>query len=62
MVQSNHAVYGTFDEEIRWYKAPPSLAITEHWNYTHTSKDFPDGYAYMSQSPLPIEWADAVTG
>ena len=49
-------------EEIRWYKAPPSLAITEHWNYTHTSKDFPDGYAYMSQSPLPIEWADAVTG
>jgi choline dehydrogenase-like flavoprotein len=36
MVQSNHAVYGTFDEEIRWYKAPPSLAITEHWNYTDT--------------------------
>jgi hypothetical protein len=23
MVQSNQAVYGTFDEEIRWYKSPP---------------------------------------
>jgi choline dehydrogenase-like flavoprotein len=62
MVQSNHAVYGAFDEEIRWYKAPPSLAITEHWNYTDTGKDFPGGYAYMSQGPLPIEYADTVTG
>ena len=62
MVQSNHAVYGTFDEEIRWYKAPPSLAITEHWNYTDTGKDFPGGYTYMSQGPLPIDWADTVTG
>src|SRR6185437_2616869 len=24
MPQSNHAVYGTFEEEIRWYKGPPS--------------------------------------
>ena len=57
MPQSNHAVYGTFDEEIRWYKAPPSLAITEHWNYTDTGKDFPGGYVYMSQGPLAVEWA-----
>jgi choline dehydrogenase-like flavoprotein len=62
MVQSNHAAYATFDEEIRWYKAPPSLAICEHWNYAETGKDFPGGYAFMSQGPLPIEWADTVTG
>ena len=62
MVQSNHGVYGTFEEEIRWYKGPPSLAITEHWNYTDTGKDFPGGYVLMSQGPLPIEWADALTG
>jgi choline dehydrogenase-like flavoprotein len=62
MTQSNHAVYGTMDEEIRWYKGPPSLAITEHWNYTDTSKDFPGGYAYMSQGPLPIDWAHTLTG
>ena len=24
------------DEEVRWYKGPPSLAITEHWNYDDT--------------------------
>jgi choline dehydrogenase-like flavoprotein len=49
MVQANQAVYGTMDEEIRWYKGPPSLSITEHWNYTDTGKDFFGGYCYMSQ-------------
>jgi hypothetical protein len=61
MTQSNHAVYGTFDEEIRWYKGPPSMAITEHWNYSDTGKDFPGGYSYMSQGPLAIDWAHTVT-
>ncbi|HKS88535.1 MAG TPA: GMC family oxidoreductase [Stellaceae bacterium] len=60
MPQSNHAVYATFDEEIRWYKGPPSLAITEHWNYTDHGKDFPGGYVYMSQGPLAVEWAQTV--
>ena len=31
------------DEEVRWYKGPPSLAITEHWNYCD-EKDFHGGY------------------
>jgi choline dehydrogenase-like flavoprotein len=57
MTQSNHAVFATFAEKIRWYKGPPSLAITEHWNYTDSGKDFPGGYCFMSQGPLPIEWA-----
>ncbi|MBB4512305.1 GMC family oxidoreductase [Paraburkholderia fungorum] len=59
MAQANQAAYGTLDEEIRWYKGPPSLAITEHWNYTDTGKDFFGGYAYMSQGPLPEVWAAA---
>ncbi|MEM5461179.1 GMC family oxidoreductase [Paraburkholderia phytofirmans] len=62
MAQSNQAVYGTFDEEIRWYKGPPSLAITEHWNYTDKGKDFFGGYAYMSQGPLPNAWAASQNG
>ncbi|PRX89442.1 GMC family oxidoreductase [Paraburkholderia sp. BL25I1N1] len=62
MAQSNQAVYGTFDEEIRWYKGPPSLAITEHWNYKDTGKDFFGGYAYMSQGPLPVAWASVQNG
>jgi choline dehydrogenase-like flavoprotein len=60
MPQSNHAVFATFEEEIRWYKGPPSLAITEHWNYTDHGKDFPGGYVYMSQGPLAVEWARIV--
>jgi choline dehydrogenase-like flavoprotein len=62
MVQTNHAVWGVFDEEIRWYKGPPSLALTEHWNYTDAGKDFFGGYAYMSQGPLPQQWAATQTG
>jgi len=60
MPQSNHAVYGTFEDEIRWYKGPPSLAITEHWNYADHGKDFPGGYVYMSQGPLAVEWAQTI--
>jgi len=33
MVQSNQAVYGRMKEMVRWNKGPPSLTITEHWNY-----------------------------
>ncbi|HET7887019.1 MAG TPA: GMC family oxidoreductase [Bradyrhizobium sp.] len=57
MVQSNQAVWGTSNREIRSYKGPPSLAVTEHWNYADEGKDFYGGYCYMSQGPLPIVWA-----
>ncbi len=33
MSQSNQAAWGYMDEVVRAYKAPPSTAITEHWNY-----------------------------
>ena len=58
MAQSNQAVWGVLDREIRSYKGPPSLAITEHWNYTDEGKDFHGGYCYMSQGPLPIVWGN----
>jgi len=57
MVQSNQAAWGVMDQEIRSYKGPPSLAVTEHWNYTDKGKDFFGGYSYMSQGPLPVVWA-----
>ncbi|MDG0024885.1 GMC family oxidoreductase [Trinickia sp. Y13] len=62
MVQSNQAVWGLMDEEIRWYKGPPSLAMSEHWNYTDEGKDFFGGYCYMSQGPLPNAWAAVQAG
>src|SRR5690348_8991364 len=61
MVQANQAVWGLLDREVRSYKGPPSLAITEHWNYTDRGKDFFGGYAYMSQGPLPLLWSRVVS-
>ena len=29
---------------MRWYKGPPSLSLTEHWNYNDEAKDFFGGY------------------
>lgn len=61
MTQSNQAVWGRVDEEVRWYKGPPSLAMTEHWNYAD-NKDFHGGYIWLAQGPLPNEWASVQTG
>lgn len=60
MVHTNHAVWGTMEEEIRWYKGPPSMAVCEHWNYEDKGKDFHGGYAFMSQGPLPVDHAQTV--
>jgi choline dehydrogenase-like flavoprotein len=60
MPQSNHAVWATMDDDIRWYKGPPGMAITEHWNYTDQGKDFPGGYVFLSQGPLAVDWAKTV--
>ena len=57
MVHLNHAVWGIMKEEIRWYKGPPSLAVCEHWNYEDEGKDFDGGYSFMSQGPLPTDFA-----
>ncbi len=61
MTQSNQAVFGTMQNEVRWNKGPPSLSITEHWNYDDR-KDFHGGYCWMAQGPMPIEWATIQTG
>ena len=53
MVHSNLAVWGVMEEEVRWYKGPPSLAVCEHWNYEDRGKDFDGGYAFMSQGRCP---------
>jgi choline dehydrogenase-like flavoprotein len=53
-------VWATFDEEVRWNKGPPNMAVCEHWNYCDDGKDFHGGYAFMSQGPLPRAWAQIV--
>ncbi|HEY6452887.1 MAG TPA: GMC family oxidoreductase [Steroidobacteraceae bacterium] len=62
MTQSNQAVFGRMDREVRWYKGPPSLTISEHWNYEDRGKDFFGGYCWMAQGPLPVEWLTVQVG
>lgn len=62
MVQLNQAAWGTVADEIRSYKGPPSLAISEHWNYEDRGKDYFGGWCYMSQGPLPAVWAHELAG
>ena len=62
MVQLNQAAWGQVDDEVRSYKGPPSLAISEHWNYEDRGKDYHGGWCYMSQGPLPITWAKTLAG
>jgi len=48
--------WATFDEEIRWYKGPPNMAVCEHWNYVDRGKDFHGGEvdaAACSAEPWP---------
>lgn len=59
MVHINNAAWGVMEEEIRWYKGPPSLAVCEHWNYDD-DKDFHGGYAFMSQGPMPTDFATSL--
>ena len=61
MTQSNQGAWGKLDQEVRWNKGPPSLSVTEHWNY-EDRKDFFGGYTLMPQGPLPTEWAAVQTG
>ncbi|KNH03177.1 Glucose-methanol-choline (GMC) oxidoreductase:NAD binding site [Qipengyuania citrea LAMA 915] len=60
MVHLNQSVYGYSQDEIRSYKAPPSLALTEHWNYEDAGKDYHGGWCYMAPGPLPADWARTV--
>ncbi|PEQ13661.1 choline dehydrogenase [Novosphingobium sp. PC22D] len=62
MIQLNQAAWGQVDDEVRSYKGPPSLAVSEHWNYRDEGKDYHGGWSYMSQGPLPVTWAKTLAG
>jgi choline dehydrogenase-like flavoprotein len=61
-IHASPGVWASFEDEIRWYKGPPNMAMSEHWNYTDEGKDFVGGYSFMSQGPLPVTWAQTMTG
>ena len=41
MVHSGHTVYGRFPQSVYQYKAPPTLAISQHFYETDPRNDRP---------------------
>ena len=61
MVHAGHQVFARFDERINQYKAPPGLALTEHFNRTMPDTGFIRGYTIEAVGPHPVDFASRVT-
>jgi choline dehydrogenase-like flavoprotein len=61
MVHSGHQVFARFEERINQYKAPPGLALTEHFNRTMPGEGFVCGYVIEVVGPHPVDFAARVT-
>lgn len=57
MVHSGHQVFAKFPYRINQYKAPPGLALTEHFNRTMPETDFACGYTIEVVGPHPVDFA-----
>jgi choline dehydrogenase-like flavoprotein len=57
MVHSGHQVFARFPRRINQYKAPPGLALTEHFNLTMPDVDFICGYTIETIGPHPSDFA-----
>ena len=60
MVHSGNQVFGRFSERINQYKAPPGLALTEHFNRTMRGVGFVGGYSIEVVGPHPVDFASRV--
>lgn len=61
MVQSGHQVYARFPVNINQYKAPPGLALTEHFNRTMPDADFVCGYTIEGVGPHVADFAGRIS-
>jgi choline dehydrogenase-like flavoprotein len=61
MVHAGHQVFARFEERINQYKAPPGLALTEHFNRTLPGEGFVCGYTIEVVGPHPVDFAARVT-
>ncbi len=57
MVHAGHQVFARFPDRINQYKAPPGLALTEHFNRTMPDEDFVCGYTIEGVGPHPVDFA-----
>ena len=61
MVHAGHQVFARFDDRINQYKAPPGLALTEHFNRTIPDAGFVCGYTIEAVGPHPVDFASRMT-
>ncbi|MDQ3949760.1 MAG: GMC family oxidoreductase [Gemmatimonadota bacterium] len=61
MVHAGHQVFARFADRINQNKAPPGLALTEHFNRTIPGADFVCGYTIETVGPHPVDFAARVT-
>jgi choline dehydrogenase-like flavoprotein len=61
MVHSGHQLFARFGERINQNKAPPGLALTEHFNRTMPDADFVCGYTVEAVGPHPVDFASRLT-
>jgi choline dehydrogenase-like flavoprotein len=57
MVHSAHTVYGRFPEVVYQYKAPPSLALSQHFYETDRRNDYVRGFTIEPVGTFPQAFA-----
>lgn len=60
MVHSGRQVFAKFPRRIGQHKAPPGLALTEHFNRTMPEAGFVCGYTVETVGPHPADFASRV--
>ncbi len=61
MVHSGQQLFARFPQRIGQYKAPPGLAITEHFNGTVPGADFCCGYSIEVVGPHIVDFAARIS-
>ena len=61
MVHSGHQVFARFPYRINQYKAPPGLALTEHFNRTMPNAGFACGYTIEVVGPHAVDFAQRLS-
>jgi choline dehydrogenase-like flavoprotein len=61
MIHAGHQMFAKFPQRIGQYKAPPGLAITEHFNRIMPEVDFACGYTIEVIGPHVVDFAARVS-
>jgi choline dehydrogenase-like flavoprotein len=61
MIHAGHQMFAKFPQRIGQYKAPPGLAITEHFNRTMPDVGFSCGYTIEVVGPHVVDFAARIS-